>query len=170
MPTTCLFTVTSSKSLFVPKYSRSSLRCTRINGSSTKTSDLLKEDSVLLKVFSVLPKVILKVLKDHQEITSLCGSPLAYTVYLCVKQLSRTITMFFDVKNLPLAPKYRKRLLQISAMSVRNIHNHAKVEKTSATRNNKRWFVGNLHVLWGLKHGTLSSAEAQRVFFFGWIR
>ena len=55
--------------------------------------------------------------------------------------------MFFNVKNLPLAPQYRKRLLQISANSVRNIHNHAKVEKTSATCNNKRWFVGNLHVL-----------------------
>ena len=84
--------------------------------------------------------------------TGLCGSPLSYTVYLCVKQ-----TMFFNVKNLPLAPQYRKRLLQISANSVRNIHNHAKVEKTSATCNNKRWltwFVGNLHVLWGLKHGT----------------
>ena len=36
---------------------------------------------------------------------------------------------------------------------MRNIHNHAKVEKTSATCNNKRWFVGNLHVLRGLKHG-----------------
>ena len=64
----------------VEEYSLSSLRCTRINGSSTKTSDLLKEDSVLLKVFSVLPKVILKVLKDHQEMTGLCGSPLACTV------------------------------------------------------------------------------------------
>ena len=47
-------------------------------------------------------------------------------------------TMFFNVKNLPLARQYRKRLLQISAHSVRNIHNHAKVEKTSATCNNKR--------------------------------
>ena len=61
--------------------------------------------------------------------------------------------MFFNVKNLPLAPQYRKRLLQKSTISVRNVHNHAKVEKTSATFNNKRWFVGNLHVLWGLKHG-----------------
>ena len=49
----------------VVKYSPSSLRCTRINGSSTKTFDLLKEDSVLLKAFSGLFKVILKVLKDH---------------------------------------------------------------------------------------------------------
>ena len=85
--------------------------------------------------------------------TGLCRFPLAYTVYLCVKQ-----TMFFNVKNLPLAPQYLKRLLQISANSVRNIYNHAKVGKTSATCNNKRWltwFVGNLHVrvLWGLKHG-----------------
>ena len=62
----------------------------------------------------------------------------------------------FNVKNLPLAPQYRKRLLKISVNSVRNIHNHAKVEKTSATCNNKRrltWFVGNPHVFWGLKHG-----------------
>ena len=83
--------------------------------------------------------------------TGLCGSPLVYTVCLCVKQ-----TMFFNVKNLPLAPQYQKRLLQICVNSVRNIHNHAKVEKTSTTCNNKRWltwFVGNLHVLWGLKHG-----------------
>ena len=49
----------------VVKYSPSSLRCTRINGSSTKTLDLLKEDSVLVKVFPGLPKVILKVLKYH---------------------------------------------------------------------------------------------------------
>ena len=125
----------------------------RINGSSMKTSDLLKEDSVLLKVFSGLPKVILKVLKDHLEMIGLCGSPLAKTVCLRVKQ-----TMFFNVKNLPLAPQYRKRLLKISANSARNIHNHAKVEKNTATcnnLNNKRWltwFVGNLHVLWGLKH------------------
>ena len=61
--------------------------------------------------------------------------------------------MFLNVKNLPLAPQYRKRLLQIDRNSVRNIQNHAKVEKTSVTCNNKRWFVGNLHVLWGLKHG-----------------
>ena len=83
--------------------------------------------------------------------TGLCVSSLAYTVWLCVKQ-----TMFFSVKNLPLAPQYRKRRLKINANSVRSIHNHAKVEKTSATCNNKRWltwFVGNLHVLWGLKHG-----------------
>ena len=54
--------------------------------------------------------------------------------------------MFFNVKNLPQAPQYRERLLKISTNSVRNIHNHAKVEKTSATCNNKRWltwFVGN---------------------------
>ena len=83
--------------------------------------------------------------------TGLCGFPLAYTVYLCVKQ-----TMFFNVENLPLAPQYRKRLLQVSANSVRNIHNHANIGKTSATCNNKRWltwFVGNFHVSWGLKHG-----------------
>ena len=47
----------------VVKYSPSSLRCKRIN--SAKTSDLFKDNSVLLKVFSVLPVVILKVLKDH---------------------------------------------------------------------------------------------------------
>ena len=68
--------------------------------------------------------------------TGLCGFPLAYAVYLCVKQ-----TMSFNVKNLPLAPQYRKRLQQISANSVRNIHNHAKVGKTSATCNNKRWLT-----------------------------
>ena len=82
--------------------------------------------------------------------TGLCGFPLAYTVYLCEKQT------FFNVKNLPLAPQYWKSLLQISANSVRNIHNHAKVGKTSATCNNKQWlawFVGNLHILWVLKHG-----------------
>ena len=38
----------------VVKYSPSSLRCTCINGSSTKTSDLLKEDSVLLKALGTL--------------------------------------------------------------------------------------------------------------------
>ena len=83
--------------------------------------------------------------------TGLFGSPPACTVWLCVKQ-----TMFFNVINLPLVPQYRERLLKISANSVRNIQNHAKVEKTSATCNNKRltWFVSNLHVLWGLKHGT----------------
>ena len=73
--------------------------------------------------------------------TGLCGFPLAYTVYLCVKQLPKTISMSFNVNNLPLASQYRKRLLQISANSVRNIHNHAKVEKTSTTCNNKRWFM-----------------------------
>ena len=59
-----------------------------------------------------------------------------YTVYLCVKQLNKIITMFSNVKNLPLAPQYRKRLLQIStvtARSARNIHNHA-----CATCNDKR--------------------------------
>ena len=49
--------------------------------------------------------------------------------------------MFFNVKKLPLVSQYRKRLLQITANSVRNIHNHAKVEKTSATCNNKRWLT-----------------------------
>ena len=119
------------------KYSPSSLHCKRINGSYTKTSDLLKEDSVLLQVFSGLPKVILKVLKDHSEMTGLCGSPLAYTVCFSVK-----LTMFFNVKNLPLAPQYRKKTLKISANSVRNIHNHAKVEKTSVTCNNKHLVRG----------------------------
>ena len=57
-----------------------------INGSSTKTSDLLKEDSVLLKV-------ILKVLKDPYEMASLCRSPLSSTVYLCVKQLTSDSTI-----------------------------------------------------------------------------
>ena len=68
-----------------------------------KTSDLLKEDSVLLKVFSGLPKVILQVLKDHKEMTGLHVWIPARENCLCVKQ-----TMFFNVKNLPLAPKYRK--------------------------------------------------------------
>ena len=40
--------------------------------------------------------------------------------------------MFFNVKNLPLAPPYRKRLLQICANSVRNTRNQAKVEKKTA--------------------------------------
>ena len=70
-----------------------------MNGSSTKTSDLLKEDLVLLQVFSVLLKVILEVLKDHQEMTDLCGFLPAYTVYLCVKQLNKTITMFLMSKT-----------------------------------------------------------------------
>ena len=56
-----------------------------------------------------------------------------YTVYLCVKQLNKIITMFSNVKNLPLAPQYRKRLLQISTVTARNIHNHA-----NATCNDKR--------------------------------
>ena len=91
--------------VIVGKHSPSSVRCKRINGSSTKTSDLLKEHSVLLKVFSVLPRVLLKVLKDHYEMIGLCGSLLMYTLYLCVKQLNN---MFFNVKNLPLAPQYQK--------------------------------------------------------------
>ena len=70
--------------------------------------------------------------------TGLCGSPLAYTVYLCVKQLDKAITMSFNVKNLPLAPQYRKRPLKISENSVRNIHSQPKFEKPSATCNNKR--------------------------------
>ena len=41
--------------------------------------------------------------------------------------------MFSNVKNVPLAPQYRKRLLQISTVTARNIHNHA-----SATSNDKR--------------------------------
>ena len=67
----------------VVKYSPSSLRCKRINGSYTKTSDLIIEDSVLLKVFSGLPKVILKVLKDHSEMTGLCG-PRSRILSVCV--------------------------------------------------------------------------------------
>ena len=122
------------------KYFPSSLRCTRIKLNETKKSDLLKENSVLLKVFSVLPEVILEALKDHnKEIIGLCGSPLVYTVYIFVRKTT---------------PQYRRIFLQIRANSVRNIHNHAKVEKTSATCNNKRrWFVADLHVLRGLKHG-----------------
>ena len=38
----------------------------------------------------------------------------------------------------------------MSTISVRNVHNHVKVEKTSATFNNKRLFED---VLWELKHG-----------------
>ena len=49
----------------VVKYPHLHFVAKRINGSCTKTSDFLKEDSVLLKVFSGLPKVILKVLKDQ---------------------------------------------------------------------------------------------------------
>ena len=41
------------------------------------------------------------------------------------------------MKRLPLAPQYQKRLLQISTISMRNTHNNVKVEKTSATCNNK---------------------------------
>ena len=71
-----------------------------MNGSSTKTSDLLKEDLVLLQVFSVLLKVILEVLKDLQEMTDLCGFRLlAYTFHLCVKQLNKNITMFLMSKT-----------------------------------------------------------------------
>ena len=98
--------------------------------------------------------------------TGLCRFPFAYTVYLFVKQ-----TMFFNGKNLPLAPQYRKRLLQISTNSVRNIHNPAKVGKTSATCNNKRWLtwlVGNLHVrvFMGLEtwDGWLIAGNTQDIF------
>ena len=53
-----------------------------------------------------------------------------YTVCLCVKQLNKNITMFFNVKNLPLAPQYRKRRLQITCntISMRNIHNHLELK------------------------------------------
>ena len=82
-------------------------------------------DILIYLVFSGLLKVILKVpVKDHEEMTGLCGSPLAYTVYLCVKQLNKNITMFFNVNISPLAPQYRKLLLQISTISVRNIDKH----------------------------------------------
>ena len=51
-----------------------------------------------------------------------------YTVYLSVKQLNENITKFFNVKNLTLAPQYRKRRrLQISTAST--IHNHLRVAK-----------------------------------------
>ena len=80
-------------------------------------------------------------------------NPRSRVLSICAVKM-KTITMFFNANNLPLAPQYRKR--QINGNSVRNIHNHTKVEKTSATFNNKRWltwFVGNFHVSWGLKHG-----------------
>ena len=76
-----------------------------------------------------------------------------YTVYLFVKQLNKNKNTFRLMSNLTLAPQYRKRLLQISTISMRNINNHVKVEKINATCNNKRWFGKNIHVLWGLKHG-----------------
>ena len=129
----------------VVKYSPSSLRCKRINGSYTKTQDLLIE-------VSSFAQGILRFAQGSSQSSQrslgddwLMWTPLVYTVCLCARQ-----TMFFNVKNLPLAPQYRKRLLKISANSVRSIHNHAKVEKTSGTCNKKRWltwFVGNLHVL-----------------------
>ena len=54
-----------------------------------------------------------------------------YTVYLFVKQLNENKNTLRLMSNLPLAPQYRKRLLQISKISMRNINNHVKVEKTT---------------------------------------
>ena len=68
-----------------------------------------------------------------------------YTVYLCVKQRNKIITMFSNVKNLPLAPQYRKRLLQICTVTARNIHN--------VTTPAQHVTTSDLQVLWGLKHG-----------------
>ena len=129
----------------VVNYSLSSLHCTCINGSSTKRQICLNKIQFCSRYCQVCPRSFSKFSKITRYIY-------IYTVYLCVKQ-----AMFFNVKNLRLAPQYRKWLLQISASSVRNIH--TKVEETSATCNNKSdgrltWLVGNLHVSWGLKHGT----------------
>ena len=52
-----------------------------------------------------------------------------YTVCLFVKQLNKNKNTFRLMSNLPLAPPFRKRLLQISKISMRNINNHVKVEK-----------------------------------------
>ena len=67
----------------VVKNSASSVRCTRINGNSMKMSDLLKEDSVLLKVFSGLPKVILKVLKDLEDDWLVWIPSHVYCLFVC---------------------------------------------------------------------------------------
>ena len=62
-----------------------------------------------------------------------------YTVYLCVKQLNKIITMFSNVKNLPLAPQYRKRSLLL--------------RETFTTTPAQHVTTSDLQVLWGLKHG-----------------
>ena len=81
--------------------------------------------------------------------TSLCEYLLSYTVYLCVKQLNKSITMFFNVKTYLWLHNMEKT--KISTISVRTfMYNHVKVEKPQhdiATCNNKQWFGGNLHVL-----------------------
>ena len=83
--------------------------------------------------------------------TGLWGFPLACTVYLCVKQ-----TMFFMSKTYLWLHNIEKdfyKLVQILWETFTTTH---RLEKTSATCNNKRWltwFVGNLHVSSGLKHG-----------------
>ena len=61
-------------------------------------------------------------------------NPRSRILSICAVKM-KTITMFFNADNLPLAPQYRQR--QINGNSVRNIHNHAKVEETSTTCNNQ---------------------------------
>ena len=144
MPTTCLYSSDCCK--VFPIFT------SRINSNSTKTSDLLKEDSCSFA------QDILSFAQGNSQSSqrSLRDDWLVWVPARVYCLLVRKQTMFFNVKNLPLAPQYPKRLLKISANFVRNIHNHAKVEKPSATCNNKRcltWFEGKLHVLWFLKYG-----------------
>ena len=79
----------------------------------------------------------------------LCGSPHSYIVYLCAKQLKKNTTMFFfNVAYSTSGSTTSKKVLQITAISVRNIRNHVKVyiciyKKTSVTCNHKRWSEGN---------------------------
>ena len=61
---------------FVVKYSPSSFRCKRVNGSCMEMSDLLKKDSVLLKVFSGLPRVILTLFPNWSFRTVLFQVPI----------------------------------------------------------------------------------------------
>ena len=92
-------------------------------------------------------------------------NPRSRILSICAVKM-KTITMLFNVKNLPLAPQYRKRLLQINGNSVRNIHNHANVEKPSATCNNKRWFREQTSRFMGLEtwDGWLIAGNTPRYF------
>ena len=90
-------------------------------------------------------------------------NPRSRVLSICAVKM-KTITMFFNANNLPLAPQYRKR--QINGNSVRNIHNHAKVEKPSATCNNKRWFREQPSRFMGLEtwDGWLIAGNTPRYF------
>ena len=108
-------------------------------------SDLLKDDSVLLKVFSISQSSQRSLGDDW-----LVWIPArVYCLFVCKWNLQ----LCFLMSKTYLWSTISKKDFYKLTNSVRNIHNHAKVEKTSATCNNKRWFVVDLNVLRGLKHG-----------------